>query len=812
MNRSANGPHGDVSESARKLALVESMAGVGHWRYDFSTGKVTWSPEVYRIHGVSPDTFDPNFDNVVGAYHPDDRPILETFVRRALETGEGYEFVLRLQRLSDGATRIVTAKAEVETDAEGAPVALFGVFQDVTERELHLQRLNAALQEAEHARAEALRSEARFRALAENGSDVTMQTDLSGMLVYVSPSVVRVAGYTADEMVGRQTLSFVHPEDRELIEGAVRAAFRSRAAGPMSRLQSRIIHKDGHVVWLENAPSLLVDPDTKRIIGITDVVRDISRKKAAEDAAAAALDEARLARAEAEASESRYRLLADHSTDIIVRAGSDGVIRYASPACAQLGITPEQALGRSTLDFVAPEDRTYAARIIRCLFAGAEPDRSVRREYRVLRADGSQIWMEGNPSLVRDSEGGPVEFITLFRDVTARRKMEDELERARDVAEAAVVAKAEFLANVSHELRTPLTSIIGFARVLQQTSGIDSDALHYARTIGDAGATLLAMVNELLDMAQLDAQASDLCVAPFGLRECVRGVIDLVAERAQEKGLVLDFLVDKALPDQLVGDASRIRQVLLNLVSNAVKFTEIGSVSVVVVPQDDWVSFRVRDTGIGIDRDNRSRIFDRFVQADGSAERKHGGVGLGLAISRKLVDLMGGELGFESVKGQGSEFWFKLPLSSAPAGTNVPVPACSILVIEDQKAIQDLLVAILSPFGHEVDVASDGLDGLSALRTTQYDIVIMDAHMPIVSGAAATFMIRHLEGRAARTPIIALTADTSVQTAAAFLEAGADACITKPIEIERLLDTIARLSAVNPQRATIVNARATTRR
>src|SRR5690606_29215236 len=322
---------------------------------------------------------------------------------------------------------------------------------------------------------------------------------------------------------------------------------------------------------------------------------------------------------------------------------------------------------------------------------------AVRRVYRVVRADGSQIWMEGNASLVRDCEGAPVEFITLFRDVSARRKMEDELERARDLAEAAAAAKAEFLANVSHELRAPLTSIIGFARVLQQTSGLDSDALHYARTIGDAGAALLAMVNELLDMAQLDAQASDLCVAPFGLRECVRGVIDLVADRADEKGLVLDLRVDRTLPDQLVGDASRIRQVLLNLVSNAVKFTETGSVSIVVVPEDDWVSFRVKDTGVGIDPEERSRIFERFVQADGSAERKHGGVGLGLAISRKLVDRMRGEIGVESAKGRGSEFWFKLPLSSAPAGTNVPVPACSILVIEDQKAVQDLLVAILSP-------------------------------------------------------------------------------------------------------------------
>src|SRR5690606_10483398 len=180
----------------------------------------------------------------------------EEFVRRAQATGEGYEFVLRLQRLSDNATRIVTAKAEVETDAGGAPIALFGVFQDVTERELQLQRLSAALQETEHARAEAIKSEARFRALAENGSDVTMQTDLSGMLVYVSPSVVRVAGYTADEMLGRPTLSFVHPDDRAPIEAAVREAIRSRAAGPMSRLQSRILHKDGHVVWLENAPSL----------------------------------------------------------------------------------------------------------------------------------------------------------------------------------------------------------------------------------------------------------------------------------------------------------------------------------------------------------------------------------------------------------------------------------------------------------------------------------------------------------------------------------------------------------------------------
>jgi PAS domain S-box-containing protein len=803
---------GDTLESARKLSLVEAMAEVGHWRYDLRTGQVTWSPEVYRIHGVSPDTFDPNLDRAVGAYHPDDRPILEAFIHRAQTTGEGYEFVLRLQRISDNATRIVTAKAEVETDENGAPQALFGVFQDVTERELQLERLSAALQAADVARTEALKSEARFRALAENGSDVTMQTDLAGVLVYVSPSVERVAGYSAEEMVGRPTLSFVHPDDRAGIEAAVRQAVGARAAGPMSRLQSRIIHKDGHVVWLENAPSLLVDPDTKCIIGITDVVRDISRRKAAERAAEAALNEARLARAAAEESETRYRLLADHSSDIVVRAGRDGVIRYASPACRTLGVTPEQAIGRSTLDFVAPQDRAYAARIVSDLFSGAAPDRSVRREYRVVCADGSHVWMEGNPSLVRNCEGAPVEFITSFRDVTARREMEDELARARDAAEAAAAAKAEFLANVSHELRTPLTSIIGFARVLQQRLGGDRDVLHYARTIGEAGADLLAMVNELLSMAQLDAEPTDLSSASFGLRECVGDIVDLVADRAAEKGLALDVRIDPSLPNLLIGDGARVRQVLLNLIANAIKFTAAGQVRVVVESEDDMVAFRVIDTGVGIAPDQRSRIFQRFVQVDGGAERSHGGVGLGLAISQKLAELMGGSIGVESAEGRGSEFWFKLRLDPSPAGAPAPSSACRILVIEDQKAIQDLLVALLRPFGHEVDVACDGLDGLAALRRRQYDIVIMDAHMPIVSGAAATFMIRHLEGEAARTPIIALTADASLQTAASLLEAGADAVITKPIEIDRLVDAIARLSPASPQGATFVNARSTVRR
>lgn len=811
MSRSFNAVPGELTESERKLALVEAMAQVGHWRYDFRSGRVTWSPEVYRIHGVSPEAFDPNLDRAVGAYHPDDQPVLEEYIRRAQATGEGYEFVLRLQRISDNATRIVTAKAEVERDEAGTPSAIFGVFQDVTERELQLRRLAAALEETDLARAEALKSEARFRALAENGSDVTMQTDLSGLLVYVSPSVERVAGYTAEEMVGRPTLSFVHPDDRAGIEAAVRTAFSARAAGPMSRLQSRIIHKDGHVVWLENAPSLLVDPETNRIIGITDVVRDISRRKAAELATAAALDEARSAREAAEDSEARYRLLADHSSDIIVRAGPNGVIRYVSPACRVLGITPEQALGRSTLDFVAAEDQAYASRLTRDLFSGAEPDRSVRREYRVVRADGSQIWMEGNPSLVRDDQGAPVEFITSFRDVTARREMEDELERARDAAETAMAAKAEFLANVSHELRTPLTSILGFARVLEQRLGVDADGVRYAQAIGNAGASLLALVNELLDMAQLDAKPPDLCVAPFGLRACVRGVAELLAERADEKGLELSFRVDASLADGLMGDAPRIRQVLLNLVANAVKFTDGGSVHIVVEPDGDMVAFRINDTGVGVDPAKRARIFQRFVQADGSAERKHGGVGLGLAISQKLVELMGGVIGVDSAKGGGSAFWFKLCLPPAVAGMDVSHPACSILVIEDQKAIQDLLVALLTPFGHEVDVASDGLDGLSALRSSHYDVVIMDAHMPILSGAAATFMIRQLEGRAGRTPTIALTADTSPRTAEAFLDAGADACITKPLEIERLLDVVSRLSAASPQRATIVNAASTIR-
>lgn len=779
------------------------MAGVGHWRFDFATRHVTWSPQVYKIHGVSADTFDPNLSEAIAAYHPDDQPTLLALIAHAEETGEGYSFTLRLRRLSDGATRIVTAKAEVERDATGAHIALFGVFQDVTDREEAIDRISEALRQAEASRLEALRSEARLRALMENGSDVTMQSDVQGRLVYISPSVERISGYTPSEMIGKETLSFIEPEDARHVRDAVEMAIRTKGKTPLGRYQSRMKRKDGALIWLETAPALLLDPETQKIIGSTDVVRDITLRKNAEAAAAAALEEATRARDLARESESLYRLLADHASDIIVRAGPNGIIRYASPSASALGISAEDTVGRSTLDFVAPEDKAYARETIDALFAGDEPDRSRRREYRVTRPDGTVLWVEGNPSIVRDDMGTPTEFITQFRDVTARKALEEELRLARDAADAAARAKSDFIANLSHEFRTPLNSIIGFSGILTSSPSLTARERRFVDLIESAGAGLLHMVNDILDYSGIESGSVRLNLQPVEIAVVLHDAAERQSPEALAKGIALSLFVDPEAGPWLMADAARLHQILSNLLSNSLRFTDVGSVALscaVTRCEADRQTLRleVRDTGIGISATDLDVIFNRFAQAHNESR---GGTGLGLTITKSLVEMMGGRIEIQSAPDVGTTAIVELelqrspPMSKRESGFPNMAGAKRVLVVDDLDINGELISALLATHPHSVAHASNGAEAVNMVEHQLFDLILMDIRMPIMDGLVATQKIRQLPNGAS-VPIFALTAQVLPHQIAAMRAAGMDGHLAKPIAAGELYDVLSRCGVV----------------
>ena len=370
--------------------------------------------------------------------------------------------------------------------------------------------------------------------------------------------------------------------------------------------------------------------------------------------------------------------------------------------------------------------------------------------------------------------------------------------RSRDRAKAASIAKTEFLATMSHEIRTPLNSIIGFAQVLERREDLSADSRHQVGLIERSGKALLTVVNDILDFSKVEAGRVDLDLRPVDLRDACRDALAIVAETAERKGLTLSMAVDGDFAAVHLCDEHRLRQVLLNFLNNAVKFTDAGGIvlNLSIRPQGevDKVRIAVVDTGMGIPAEAAARLFERFSQVDSSTSRTHGGTGLGLAISKGLVELMGGDIGVDSTLGQGSTFWLEVPLLRARAGLAADDADTSadeglgahILLVDDHPMNRELGVTVLTLLGCTVDVASGGREAIEAARICRYDAILMDVHMPDIDGLAAARAIRALSGPANATPIIAMSADVLPEQIARTREAGMVDSVGKPINIEVL--------------------------
>jgi PAS domain S-box-containing protein len=387
--------------------------------------------------------------------------------------------------------------------------------------------------------------------------------------------------------------------------------------------------------------------------------------------------------------------------------------------------------------------------------------------------------------------------IWILEDVTERDANQTELLEAKDRAEVAALSKSQFLANMSHEIRTPLTAIIGFSGLVASQAVLPGKARHWVSRIEDASKALLAIVNDVLDFSSLEEGSLELDPEPFDPRKLVADTAALLADQAEYKGIDLNYQVDAALPRYAMGDTGRLRQVLLNLVSNAVKFTAKGSVDIRVLATANGARFSVSDTGIGIPEVAVDRLFQRFVQADGSISRKYGGTGLGLAISKRLVEKMGGEIGVQSRLGVGSTFWFEIPLpeasQAAPDLTPVDLEQAGglrVLLVEDAEANQELVSTLLRAVGIEVDLAVNGAEAIEAVKTKAYDLVLMDVQMPVLGGVEATRLIRDHGGRLAALPIIALSANVLPEQVEAYRKAGMNAHLGKPINPREMLAAI----------------------
>ncbi|HEX4192929.1 MAG TPA: response regulator [Stellaceae bacterium] len=519
---------------------------------------------------------------------------------------------------------------------------------------------------------------------------------------------------------------------------------------------------------------------------------------------------ARRARAErlAHENEERYRLLADNSSDLIALT-RDGKTVYMSPAARRLyGYEPEELLGTTIEERIHPDD-------LPALEAAAEEVR-VKGEalviYRCRNKKGELLSVEASWRRSPGSEAQSPGLVVVARDVTQRVKNEEALRAAKEHADAANRAKSSFLAHMSHEIRTPMNGILGMNHLLMAT-GLNPEQHDYARTIGDSASLLLRIIDDILDESKLEAGKVEIEYADFDLDKTLDDVVSILRPRAAQKDVRLGMTVHQNACGWFRGDAVRLRQVLLNIAGNAVKFTDRGHVNInVTVPRalGDTVvlRFEVADTGVGIDPEAQSSLFEKFTQADVSISRRFGGTGLGLAISKQLVELMGGMIGFSSVVGEGSLFCFEIPLerieapAKAPEALEADQPAASepqraleVLIAEDNKVNQQVAQLIVAHAGHRVDLADNGRQAVAAAQAKDYDVILMDLQMPELDGIAAAKEIRALPGRAGQVPIIALTSHAMSGTREEVLAAGMDDYVSKPFDAQVLVAKLQHLAA-----------------
>jgi len=520
--------------------------------------------------------------------------------------------------------------------------------------------------------------------------------------------------------------------------------------------------------------------------------------------------------------------IVEGSDDAIMSKTLDGIITSWNGGAERLfGYTSAEMIGQSITRIIPENLRDEEQRIIGALRDGGRIDHfdTVR-----LAKDGHRIAVSLTVSPVRDAEGHVVGASKIARSAIHRKRAEAALQNATEAAlqarveaESANREKTDFLAVMSHEIRTPMTGIAGFIELLADSGDLTTDQLRYIGLVRTANTALLTIVNDILDFSKVEAGRLDLDPRPLSISNLIYETMAITHPAATKKMIVQRYRVDPSVPDWVIGDEARLRQVMLNLLNNAIKFTEAGFITVETRSQrsadgHERILFSVADTGIGIPSEQHYRLFKTFSQADSSINRSHGGTGLGLAICKRLVNLMNGDIGVISDSGQGATIWFTalLPPTGEPTGAATPEPVLDeaprakgrILLVDDIDTNLEIVGHYLKDYGYVVEPCDDAAKAIDLLQTTPFDLVLMDIQMPVIDGVTATKMIRAFNSPVGEIPIIALTGNVLPQQIRSFLEAGMNGHISKPIERARLYDIVRQWLAPREDAAVAGHVRA----
>ena len=653
------------------------------------------------------------------------------------------------------------------------------------------------------------------RAMLESAAYSIISIDIAGIIQTFNPTAEKLLGYQASDLVGRESPAVFHTPDEVVARAEeltkelgilIKPGFdvfvaRTNLLGVVDEHEWTYVHRNGSKIPVSLSVTALRN-ETSEVTGYLGIAQDLTEKKRAFN--------------ELQKITNQLTTLVNGSSVGILSMDSELKIQSWNPACEKIfGWTDEESIGGYP-PFVPIEKLPQSLELVEKLRSSLEPIKVVNER---IRKDGRSIFVESSASPLKNSSGELDGILVVIIDVTEKilleknlisknLELEKSVEHSLKLQQAAIMAsrsKSEFLANMSHEIRTPINGIIGMASLLQDTK-LESRQVEFVESIHYSADSLLTIINDILDFSKVEAGKLDIEINDFILSEVLHETMKMFEFMGKKKNLKITLCQNFQIPYFLKGDAGRLRQVITNLVGNAIKFTSEGEVTLSVSEKAPGVYlFEVQDQGIGISDEARSRLFQPFEQADSSTTRKFGGTGLGLSISKRLVNLMGGEIGVESELGKGAKFYFELPFSRGDLiirenkeKINSPVVDLDfspfrVLVAEDNLINQRVILLQLEKLGLKADAVASGIEVLESVRISSYDLILMDCQMPEMDGYEATRSIRGLSNeQLANLPIIALTANALNGDKERCLAAGMNDYLTKPINLKELRQALNR--------------------